>query len=111
MKNFSILKIKYLFFVVALGLLFVQTDRSIAEKGKNSKQRTKRLKSNGKAKKVGDRTQIDFEGMDITGSRRTPLGSMINQNKSVKDYDFVKIRLLWHNEMINSTQMLNSHKN
>jgi len=49
---------------------------------------------------------IDFDAVDITGERKTPFGSIVNQNKSDKDFDLIKIRLRWHPEMIQSTSSL-----
>ena len=72
------------------------------------KSRKKRLSAEGKIRKTGDKTVIDFESVDIVGDRRTPLGSMINQSRAEKDYDFVKIRLRWHPEMKKSASSLDT---
>lgn len=72
------------------------------------KSRKKRLSAEGKIRQSGDKTVIDFESVDIVGDRRTPLGSMINQNKANKGYDFVKIRLRWHPEMKKSASSLDT---
>ena len=61
-----------------------------------------------KEAKSRSRTKVDFEKADISGDRRTPVGSLIEQRKADKDYDFVKLRLRWHPEMIQSTSSLNS---
>jgi len=79
--------------------------------GKNQarkKVRKRRLSAEGKFTRSGDKTTIDFDSVDIVGSRRTPLGSMINQNRASKEYDFVKVRLRWHPEMINSASSLDT---
>ena len=55
-----------------------------------------------------DTTNVDFDAADIGGQRKTPMGTLINQNKADKDYDFVKIRLRWHPEMIQSASALDS---
>ena len=60
--------------------------------------------------KTKDQSKIDFEAADIGGERKTPLGTMINQNKADKNYDFVKIRLRWHPEMVQSASALDSGK-
>jgi hypothetical protein len=39
------------------------------------------------------------------------MGTLINQNKSDKEYDFVKIRLRWHPEMVQSASSLDAGKN
>ncbi|MBM4250425.1 MAG: hypothetical protein FJ146_00455 [Deltaproteobacteria bacterium] len=57
-----------------------------------------------------DQSKIDFEAADIGGERKTPLGTLINQNKADKNYDFVKIRLRWHPEMVQSASALDSGK-
>ncbi|MFK7823070.1 MAG: hypothetical protein AB8G05_02875 [Oligoflexales bacterium] len=72
------------------------------------KSRKKRLSAEGKIRKTGDKTVIDFDSVDIVGDRRTPLGSMINQSRAEKDYDFVKIRLRWHPEMKKSASSLDT---
>ncbi|NRA43637.1 MAG: hypothetical protein HRU09_01645 [Oligoflexales bacterium] len=72
------------------------------------KSRKKRLSAEGKIRKTGDKTVIDFESVDIVGDRRTPIGSMINQSRAEKDYDFVKIRLRWHPEMKKSASSLDT---
>ncbi len=53
---------------------------------------------------------IDFDAVDISGERKTPFGSVIDQNKSNKDFDLIKIRLRWHPEMIQSTASLETGK-
>lgn len=53
-------------------------------------------------------TNIDFDAVDIAGERKTPLGSLVNQSKSDMNYDFVKIRLRWHPEMVQSAASLES---
>ena len=73
-----------------------------------AQSRKKRISAEGKIRKSGDKTVIDFDSVDIVGDRRTPLGSMINQNRAEKDYDFVKIRLRWHPEMKKSASSLDT---
>jgi hypothetical protein len=64
---------------------------------------------NGEATlKSKDQTKVDFEAADIGGERKTPLGTLINQNKADKNYDFVKIRLRWHPEMVQSASSLDA---
>lgn len=58
-----------------------------------------------------DTTKIDMEAADITGAAKTPMGTLINQNKADKNYDFIKLRLNWHPEMIQSASSLESGRN
>ena len=86
--------------------------------GKSSKGSTSNAPKGTKAKhltgeatiKSKDQSKIDFEAADIGGERKSPLGTMINQNKADKNYDFVKIRLRWHPEMVQSASALDSGK-
>ncbi|MDD9949992.1 MAG: hypothetical protein OXT67_00355 [Zetaproteobacteria bacterium] len=55
-----------------------------------------------------DAVKHDFEGIGVSGARKTPLSSLISKSKANKDYDFVKIRRSWHPEMIQSTTSLDS---
>ena len=72
------------------------------------KARKKRLTGSGKVRTSGSKTQMDFDAVDIVGSRRTPLGSVVNQVRSKKNYEFVRVRLQWHPEMINSAGSLDT---
>lgn len=54
-----------------------------------------------------DRQSYDFDSMSIDGQRRIPLGNLINQKQASKEYEFVKIRLRWLQEMIQSASNLN----
>ena len=72
------------------------------------KTRERNLSGEGQLHKVGDQTKVDFEAADISGARKTPMGSLINQNKADKDYDFVKLRMSWHPEMIKSAASLDN---
>lgn len=56
--------------------------------------------------KSRDQKNVDFDAVDIGGQRKTPMGTLINQNKADKNYDFVKIRLRWHPEMVQSASSL-----
>ena len=55
-----------------------------------------------------DQSKVDFDAADIGGERKTPMGTLINQNKADKNYDFVKIRLRWHPEMVQSASALDT---
>ncbi len=73
----------------------------------------KRRRSLGKgnlvmeAKINKDKKSYDFDSMSIDGQRRVPLGNLINQKQANKEYEFVKIRLRWRQEMIQSASNLN----
>lgn len=53
-----------------------------------------------------DQKNLDFEAADIGGVRKAPLGSLIGKSNADKNYDFVKIRLRWHPEMVQSASSL-----
>lgn len=72
-------------------------------KGQKSRHITGEATLKGK-----DQSKVDFEAADIGGERKAPLGSLINQNKADKNYDFVKIRLRWHPEMVQSASALDA---
>lgn len=57
-----------------------------------------------------DQTKLDFEAADIGGQRKAPMGSFLNQNRADKEYDFVKIRLRWVPEMVQSSSSLDTGK-
>lgn len=80
---------------------------SSAKGGKGAKAggREKHIVREAQARKQ-DKSKIDFDETDISGERRAPLGSMVNQNKNDKNYDLIKIRLRWHPEMVQSTAAL-----
>lgn len=76
-------------------------------------QSKKRRRAPGKANLVmeaeisKDKKSYDFDSMSIDGQRRIPLGNLINQKQANKEYEFVKIRLRWRQEMIQSASNLN----
>ena len=77
-----------------------------AEPGQGSKAaRERNLVREGRQKK-GDSSKIDFDSTSIAGQRKLPLGSLVNQNKPDKEYDFVKLRWQWHPEMVQSASSL-----
>ncbi len=57
-----------------------------------------------------DSKNIDFDAANSGGATKAPMSSLINQNKADKNYDFIKIRLRWHPEMIQSASSLNAKK-
>ncbi len=79
------------------------------KKRKGRKAREKHIR--GEAKQRGrDSKNIDFDAANIGGATKAPMSSLINQNKADKNYDFIKIRLRWHPEMIQSASSLNAKK-
>jgi hypothetical protein len=75
--------------------------KKAAAKGVREKFITREATLKGK-----DQKNLDFDAVDIGGQRKTPMGTLINQNKADKNYDFVKIRLRWHPEMVQSASSL-----
>ena len=75
-------------------------------------KKKKRRKAPGKGNLVmeaeigKDKKSYDFESMSIDGQRRVPLGNLINQKQANKEYEFVKIRLRWRKEMVQSASNL-----
>jgi len=59
-----------------------------------------------RSKKGSASTKINFEAVDISGERKLPLGSSVNQTRANKDGGFVKLRTEWHSEMIQSASSL-----
>lgn len=92
-------------FCLPISLLATETD-SLAKKAKS---RDKIITREAKSKsKKGDRTKVDFDEVDIGGQRKTPFGTLVNNNRLKKDYDFIKLRQRWHPEMIDSASNLES---
>jgi hypothetical protein len=58
-----------------------------------------------------DKTKINMEEADISGAAKTPMGTLINQNKADKSYDFINLRRNWHPEMIQSASSLEAGRN
>ena len=56
----------------------------------------------------GDKAKVNFDEVDIGGQRKTPLGTLVTNNKVGKDYNFIKLRQRWHPEMIESASSLES---
>lgn len=81
----------------------------ISKKNKQSSRNVREKHINREAVvKSKDAKNIDFDAVDIGGQRKTPMGTLINQNKADKNYDFVKIRLRWHPEMVQSASSLDA---
>lgn len=82
-------------------VMLAQAKKKKAAKGAREKFITREATLKGK-----DQKNLDFDAVDIGGQRKTPMGTLINQNKADKNYDFVKIRLRWHPEMVQSASSL-----
>lgn len=82
---------------------------------KSSKKRRrgvrKKILSSEAGTKKGQSTKIDFDEASIDGRRRAPMGVAINKNKGNDDYDLIKLRLKWHQEMVDSAANLETGKN
>lgn len=92
----------------------------IAQKSKKKSKSRKKKKRRGVRKKIlsseagskkGQSTKIDFDEASIDGRRRAPMGVAINKNKGDDDYDLIKLRLKWHQEMVDSAANLETGKN
>jgi len=94
-----------LFFFLAMFLL-VATESSLAASKASSRKKIITQEKMIKSKKGSASTKIDFEAVDISGERKLPLGSSINQTRANKDGGFVKLRTEWHSEMIQSASSL-----
>lgn len=75
---------------------------------KSSGAREKVISREGRAK--ASKTKIDFEDTGIDGVRKTPMASMLTNNKAKKDYDLVPIRTDWKPEMVQSASSLDAGK-
>jgi hypothetical protein len=74
-----------------------------------TKTRERRISTEREVRTGGNAsTSINFDAIDIAGERKNPLGSLVSQSKSDMDYDFVKIRMRWHPEMVQSAASLES---
>ena len=98
---------------IKLTLIALFTFTLSVELAAKSKRVKKKRKAPGKSNLVmeaeirKDKKSYDFDSMSIDGQRRVPLGNLINQKQANKDYEFVKIRLRWRQEMIQSASNLN----
>ena len=105
-KNALLIKLSL---VLCGTLSLISTAAFAKEAAKAGRQRTlsgeKTIRSGGKNSPT---TNLDFDATSIGGERKTPLGSLISQTKSDKDFDFVKIRYHWHPEMVQSATVLDS---
>jgi hypothetical protein len=93
--------------VVQANTRILDDQMVLAKKTKNSAKTGTREKTIVREKVYrGDSRKVDFDAIDISGEKKSPYGSMVNQNKARKEYDLIKIRLRWHDEMKKSTSSL-----
>lgn len=90
-----------------IGFTGVLSEPLWADNKKKAVSREKHIVREGRTKSKDSRN-IDFDAVDIGGERKTPLGTLVNNNKLDKNYDFVKIRLRWHPEMVQSASSLDT---
>ncbi len=94
---------------VATIVLLFASEAAVAAGGKKGAKGVREKHISREATMKGkDQSKVDFDSVDIGGQRKTPMGTLINQNKADKNYDFVKIRLRWHPEMVQSASSLDS---
>ena len=82
-------------------VLLAQAGKKKPARGVREKFITREATLKGK-----DQKNLDFDAADIGGVRKAPLGSLIGKSNADKNYDFVKIRLRWHPEMVQSASSL-----
>ena len=92
---------------VILALTFGFLTTLVPTESAWAKGREKFITREAKSAK-GDKTKVNFDEVDIGGQRKTPLGSLVNNNRLDKNYDFIKLRQRWHPEMIESASSLES---
>lgn len=84
----------------------------LAKKSKKKKSSTnptsEKIISREGRQKSKDSRNIDFDAIDIGGRRKVPMSNMVNQAKSGKGYNFLKIRTDWRNEMRDSAVSLDN---
>lgn len=107
--------------VAGVSQLAPQPVATVAQKSKKKrKSKKKKRKKRGVRKKIlsseagtkkGQSTKIDFDEASIDGRRRAPMGVAINKNKGDDEYDLIKLRLKWHQEMVDSAANLETGKN
>lgn len=69
----------------------------------NANKSMQKRKLSVESKVSRDRRTIDFnKAIDIDGERRNPLGALLDQKQADKNYEFIKLRLRWRKEMIES---------
>lgn len=66
------------------------------------------LSSEGVVEKRGRSSVVDFDETSITGVRKNPMGTMIEQSKGDRGSDFIEVRKNWHMEMIQTANSLDT---
>ena len=86
------------------GVLYAKKRRSKKSRKKiiTQEARSRKRKSRG----GGGSTNIDFSEASIDGARRTPAGVAISTSKQDHDFDLIKLRTRWHDQMKHSTTNL-----
>jgi hypothetical protein len=62
---------------------------------------------NAEASANAARNKMNFDAVDIGGETKRPAVDMIAVQKADQDYGFIKMRLNWNNEMIDTAAYLN----
>lgn len=95
------------FITVVILTLSLSPSAFAKDRDKKPTLREKVISREGRSSS-NSKTKIDFEDADITGSRKTPMASMLTNNKAKKDYDMVPIRTDWKPEMVQSAASLDA---
>lgn len=61
----------------------------------------------GQATAHPNSTNINFEEGVINGAPKSPVGTEVGATTPNRNYDFVKVRLRWHPEMLQSAGSIN----
>jgi len=51
-------------------------------------------------------TEIDFEAVDVEGTFKKPVGSLLSEHQGAIFNPLVKVRLEWNQEMMNSVHQI-----
>lgn len=97
-------------FLLVVTLLSLCASSALAAPKKGAKGAREKHITREQTLKSKDSNKVDFDSVDIGGQRKSPMGSIVSQSKADKNYDFVKIRLRWHPEMVQSASSLEAGK-
>ena len=53
-----------------------------------------------------EKTEIDFEGVEIEGQFKKPVGAMVSEHKSAIFNSLIQIREEWNKEMVDSVDQI-----
>ena len=98
---------KFFTVITTVFALSLATTPALAKKGKGPKK-SKFMRAEAVPKK--DSSSINFNEVDISGEAKAPALDMVTVNNGRSDYGFIKIRLNWNNEMINTASNLDRQK-